>query len=214
MTLAAADIPFEGAEHLVLDDVPWEVYEDLLDAIGDRAIRVTYFDGRLEIMSPLFKHERWKSIIGRLIEMLSLELEMPLVSAGSTTFRRKDKRAGLEPDECYYIQHAAQMIGKEELALPADPPPDLAVEVDNTRRSIARQPVYAALGVRELWRYDGKQLQFLELTPDGRYVAISRSLAFPFLSPADLQHYVELLKVGSDVQALRAFQQWVRTLKP
>ena len=214
MTLAAADIPFEGSEHLVLDDVPWDVYEDLLRAIGDRPIRVTYFQGRLEIMSPLYTHEKWKKLLGRLVEMMTLELQLPLASAGSTTFRRQERKAGLEPDECYYIQNAPAVLGKDRLELPADPPPDLAVEVDITRRSVPRQPIYAALGVPELWRFDGKRLEFLKLNRSGKYVRIERSLAFGFLTPGDLQPFLDRVRAEDENAVIRSFQQWVRTLKP
>jgi hypothetical protein len=43
---------------LVLQDVPWEDYEQLLDHVGSRrpGLRMTYDQGRLEVVSPLRKH--------------------------------------------------------------------------------------------------------------------------------------------------------------
>lgn len=37
-------------QHLVMHDVPWSFYEDLLAQIESRPLRVTFDHGRLEIM--------------------------------------------------------------------------------------------------------------------------------------------------------------------
>ena len=71
-------ISLDEVQHLVLEDASWNLYETLLKEIGDRPIRMTYDDGRLEIMSPLPEHEDPKKFIGRMIEMLTLELDMPI----------------------------------------------------------------------------------------------------------------------------------------
>jgi Uma2 family endonuclease len=80
---------------MLLENVSWETYERLL-----RHIRMTYDNGDLEIMTLSFGHENTDTLIGRFIETLTLELDIPMRSGGSTTLRRKLKRKGLEPDEC------------------------------------------------------------------------------------------------------------------
>ena len=92
-------------EHAVLHDVSWEDYEKILSEIGDGATRVTYFDGSMEIMSPLLEHEDEKKVIARLVEELTVEAGLPNRGFGSATFRRADRKSGLEPDECFYIQN-------------------------------------------------------------------------------------------------------------
>src|SRR5207248_563943 len=134
---------------------------------------------RLEIMAPLFWHEDVKTFLGRLVEMLTFLCSIDVKSAGSTTFARKEKRKGLEPDECYFIKSAAAVRGVKRWNPRKHPPPDLAIEVDITSRSIEREPIYAALGVPELWRWDGARLECLHLTGD-HYVIRKHSLAFPF----------------------------------
>jgi Uma2 family endonuclease len=196
-------------QHIVLDDVSWELYEKLLREVGDRAIRMTYDEGRLEIMSPIAEHEDPKKVIARMIEMLTLELNMPMKSLGSTTFRRKDKAKGLEPDECYYFREEKKMRGRKRLDLRRDPPPELVVEIDITSRSIDREPIYAALGVPEIWRYDGRKLQCLQLH-DGDYAARKHSLAFPFLHPGDLEQFLRLLPDRGETAIMKAFVAWVR----
>ena len=210
----AVPAPLADQQHIVLDDVSWEFYEHLLREIGERHLRVTYCDGRLEIMSPLPKHERWSRRIASLISILCLELRIPLVVLGSTTFRDAAKRKGLEPDECFYLQNAEAAARMEDEFDPdVHPPPDLAVEIDITRRSISRQPIYAALGVSELWRFDGERLEVLILGSDGRYRAHGSSIAFPFLSIPDFEQFLRRMPETIDTPLFVDFQEWVRTLK-
>jgi Uma2 family endonuclease len=214
MTRIARPLPLAEQQHIVLHDVSWKLYERLLKDIGDRPVRVTFYRGSIEIMSPLPKHERVKRWIGRMVDTMCLELAIPVETLGSTTFRLKPKSAGLEPDDCFYVQHADAVRGKERLDLSVDPPPDLAVEVDITRRSIKRQPVYAALGVPELWRWNGKKLSVLALR-EGRYREVDGSDAFPFLPVKQLEPYLHRLLDGdNDLAVMQDFQKWVRTLKP
>jgi len=107
------------------------IREGLKD-IGDGTMRVTYDNGRMEIMSPLPEHERPKKIIGRMIESLTFELDRPMVSLGSTTFRRKDRGKGLEPDECYYFRDEEKMRAASASTMKKDPSPELVVEIDVT----------------------------------------------------------------------------------
>src|SRR5580658_7263974 len=136
MTAMTPPIAVCDQQHIVLDDVSWATYQNLLDDLEQRPIRLTYDNGSLEIMPPLPIHEWWKGRLGRMIEMVSLERKIEIESLGSTTFSRHDLAKGLEPDECYYVAHAADIRGKQEIDLSVDAPPDLAVEVDITRRSI------------------------------------------------------------------------------
>src|SRR5262249_8953494 len=152
------------------------------------------------------------TLIGALIDILAIELNIPIVHLGSTTFRRKDLRKGLEPDECFYIQHELQMRGKDEVNLKKEPPPDLVVEVDITHHPIDRAAIYATLGVPEIWRYDGRGLQALQLGKDGQYHKIEKSLAFPFLRPAELERFLAMRYAG-ETAMMRAFRDWVRAIE-
>lgn len=213
MTLTA-DIPLEPQQRILLDGVSWDLYEHLLREVGDQSIRMTYADGRLEIMSPLPKHEKWSRRIGALVQFACAELNIRMVPLGSTTFRDAAQQKGLEPDECFYIEHAdAALQMDEEFHSEVHPPPDLAVEVDVTRRSLVREPIYAALGVPELWRFDGRRLHVLRLSEDGRYVDHQASAAFPMLPLPDLQSFIDRFSHEDDTTVIRAFQQWLRGLK-
>ena len=50
-------------------------------------------------MAPLSIHERYKHLIGRMIDTIAEELEIQVVAVGSTTFNSEELDRGLEPDE-------------------------------------------------------------------------------------------------------------------
>jgi len=212
MGVVEADISVAEQQHIVLEDMSWEFYEHLLKEIGDRHIWVTYDEGRLEIMSPQFTHELYSEWINRLIELICLERSIPVIGAGCTTFSLPKKKKGLEPDKCYYFEHAeeaARFRGKFNPKI--HPVPELVVEIDISSRSVPREPIYAALGVPEIWRFDGEHLQALHLI-DGKYVARSRSLALPFLSMDEFEGFVLRMGEPNQLQILRQFRTWINSL--
>ena len=136
---------------LVLSDVSWEDYEQLLEDLTERpGVRVTYDQGRVDIMTPLRKHEKYKEFISHLIAVLADELNIDVEPSGSTTWKKREAQKATEPDLCFYVANAAHVIGKDELDLDVDPPPDLAVEIDVTNESLSKFPIYATLGVPEI----------------------------------------------------------------
>lgn len=202
---------------ILLRGISWAVYESMLrdlERSGQR-IYLTYDRGVLEIMPPSPFHERYKRLIGRFIDTISLELGIPIVGLGSTTFRREDLERGVEPDECYYVQNEPQMGARFELDLRKDPPPDLAIEMEYTRHLVDRAGVYSALGVPEIWKYDGERLTGLRRGEDGEYHPISTSAAFPFLKLTDMERFLNAARTQTEDAAVRAFRDWVRkTLGP
>jgi Uma2 family endonuclease len=207
MSTAIAEIT--GEQCILLENISWETYEALLEDIGERHIRLTYDEGDLEIRTPNFRHERYSSWIDRLIGMLTFELDFPICSGGSTTLRRKSKKKGLEPDKCYWIENEEQMRGKQEFEVDTDPPPDLAVEVDKTSSSIDRMPIYAALKVPELWRFDGEILRVYRLLK-GKYRETKRSPTFPFLPLEKMAEFIRQCTEQDENILLRSFIRWLR----
>lgn len=199
------------AERFGLYDVDWAFYDSLLRRLGDRHVFVTYDRGRLELMSPSPEHEGSSALIGRLIGTLTLELNLPIRSGRSTTFRRKDLDRGLEPDECYWIQNEARIRGRKRIDLTRDPPPDLAIEVEISHRLLDREAIYAALGVPELWRYDGARLRVFLLGEDGVYHASKRSRCLPMAPRSEMERVLEMRDSAEENSLVRGFQDWVRT---
>lgn len=200
-------------QHLVFTHVSWFFYEQLLEQIGNRPIRVAFLDGNLELMSPLPQHEAAKRAIGRLIETLTLEMGCPCKSFGSTTFRREEKAAGIEPDECYYFQDIAAVRGMKQFDPLIHRPPDLAVEVDIMSPSVPREPIYARLGVPEIWRFNGQQLSVRVLSSERIYADSPASRAFPFLPMSSFAEFIPAMIEDDETQVLMHFRNWVRTFQ-
>jgi Uma2 family endonuclease len=167
-------------QRVVLDNISWSTYLAILNDAGNRRGRIAYDQGVLEIMAPSKVHEKVKRLIGRMVEVFTEERGIEVESAGSTTFKREDLARGLEPDECYYLQHAAAVRAKDEIDLTVDPPPDLVIEVDISRSSVNKFPIYQALGIPEVWRYEGDCLR-IHVMPSDRYVETQRSAVLPQL---------------------------------
>jgi Uma2 family endonuclease len=195
--------------HVVLHAASWEFYEAVLDEIGDSHIFVNYDRGEMEVMAPSQQHDRDKSFIARLLEAMALELDIDIECFGSTTWKRKSVKRGIEPDECFYIGNAAK-IRHKEIDLEHDPAPDLALEIDVRSSALDRESIYAALKIPELWRYDGRTLTFLQLQHDRTYAPCSRSLSFPMLTSGDLERFLNQRASLSSNQVLKQFLIWVR----
>ncbi|MGH9959727.1 MAG: Uma2 family endonuclease, partial [Pyrinomonadaceae bacterium] len=193
-----------------LYDISWDEYEGLLAELGESArFRISYNDGRLEIMSPSAKHEKYKNLVHDLVLILSDELDEEVVSYGSATLKLKPGKKATEADDCFYVQHAGDIAGRDQIDLRRDPPPDLVVEIDLTHESTGKFEIYAALGVPEIWHYDGGRWQILQLTGPA-YSPVPFSLAFPLLGMERLAEFVAASMGSSPKQARRAFRDWVK----
>src|SRR5580658_868882 len=129
--MSIATAPSQG--RVVLSGVTWSTYEALLADTETSGTKFTYDRGYLEIVSPSREHEHVKRLIGRMIDAVTEELEIPISSGGSTTLKLELKQRGAEPDECYYVANEPRMRGHENYDPATDPPPDLVIEVDISR---------------------------------------------------------------------------------
>lgn len=201
--------PLNDQQHMVLGDVSWGLYEKLLREQQERNVRITFDQGRMEIMSPLPEHERPAHAIAMFVVLLAMELNIPIGGLKSTTFRRKDEAKGLEPDECFYVQNEARTRGKKRLGLRRDPPPDLAIEIDITHRTIPKMPIYLKLGVPEVWLLDDAGLR-CHVLGGGKYRVVEKGRAFPMLRVKDLEPFLQRLEREDQTTVMRAFRDWVR----
>jgi Uma2 family endonuclease len=209
MLLELRQLRIQPGQQLLLEDVSWQQLESMLAELGDsRAARLSYSNGILEIMVPLPEHEKAKEIIGDMVKILLEERKIPFEALGSTTLKNERMTQAVEPDACFYIQNQAAMIGKNRLDLSIDPPPDLAVEIDLTSRTLLDN--YQILGVPELWRYGRRGLQ-INIGSAGRYIESEFSPTFPDIPIIELvNRYVQQSQIAGRTQAIQAFRNWVR----
>lgn len=199
-----------GVEHCVLDGVQWETYEQLLSELNERHLFLTYDNGTLEIMAPSGRHEQGNAFIGRLLEAYADEMDIPIACFGSVTIKQKKLLKGLEPDCCYYVKNEPRVAHNTDLDFAVDPPPDLAIEMEVSRRISNRQGIYAALGIAEVWLDDGRHLRVLHLQPSGKYKQKDVSLNFPDLPVAEFEKFLRMRPVKSEHEVVKAFRSWLR----
>src|SRR5687767_15915520 len=96
--------PEDADQRVRLHDRSWEDYEALLAMRGESsALRITYLEGEVELMSPGRPHERYKIRLGRLLEAWAEETGTLLEGFGSWTLKRRDAERGAEADECFVV---------------------------------------------------------------------------------------------------------------
>lgn len=170
----------------------WELYLALSEALEGQHILLAYDGARAELMSPGMLHGSYNPHLHRLVAALADGVGMLCLNIGSGRVIRPEARRGLEPDEAFYFSArkvaVVKLHPKEDTAYPI---PDLAIEIDFSPSQIDRPGIYAALGVPEVWRFDGEEVRIDRLEPDGSYSAAAAS-AFLGVTPAEIMGLLEI----------------------
>lgn len=183
---AAAD----AVQRILLEGVPWQRFEQLSACFEDsRALRLTYLDGSLELMSPVGpEHETRKMSIGYLLEAYLTARGIRFYGRGGFTLKQPGRAAG-EPDQSY-------CIGSDK------PLPDLVIEVVITHEALSKLPLYQGLEIPEVWLWRKAELEVHVLEPDG-YRRATRSRLLPDLDLALLAAHARMPDQYDAVQAFR-----------
>lgn len=195
-------------QRVILPNISWSLYETILSELKENSSpRLTYYQGNLEIMTPLWEHEESKRKIERFIDILVEELNLEVRMGGSVTLKRQDMQVGKEPDSCYYIQNVELVKNQTQIDLQHFPPPDLAIEIDLTSSSLNKLDIYVNLEVPELWRYDGKKVQFYQLY-DRQYVECNYSPTFPLIATQKVEEFLRECEILGVKKAIKNLRQW------
>jgi Uma2 family endonuclease len=193
--------------------VSWEEYEEISAQFIDPAgLRMSYYNGELTAMSLSFEHEKYSRFLEKLISILSFTRRINIVSFGSATMKKTWKRASKEPDACFYVQTAALIGNRIKLDFEVDPPPDIAVEVDIHHTTKNQLEIYAALGIPELWIFNGQRLTMHVLEQD-HYLEVEASRALPMLPAEVLTDLLARLPQEGEFQLVLAFNEWLQSIQ-
>lgn len=208
MATTSISLCLAPGQKVTLQPVSWEGFEEILCELGERrSSRIAYANEILEIMAPLPEHERAKVLLADLVKILLKFQKQRWEPLGSTTFKREGMKAGIEPDDCFYIQNYKAVIGKNRLDLTVDPPPDLALETDLTSKT--EIDAYEALRVPELWIYKGNKLK-INLLQAGSYVESEISLIFPGIAVVEIiPRFMQRAREVAVSQALEEFEAFI-----
>src|SRR5262249_1305776 len=178
----------------------------------------TFDHGRLEFLSPQLSHEQYGVLLGRMVVFYCYARKIPFHTGRMVTLKRESLQRGLEPDDCYWIQNEPRMKCRKDFDPEQDPPPDLAIEVDVISSSLPRMSIYAALGVQEVWRYDGEAFTINLLRDSGQYETSDSGLALPALTVEVVTRFLGLSDHLGEAEWLASFTDWCnegeRTAKP
>ncbi len=200
-----------GDQRVLLYEIGWQDYVAIGEILRDRpGLRLTYDDGKLEIMTLSPEHDRYKYWLGRLLDILAEECSVRIAPFGSMTFQRKDLAKGFEPDDCYWIANEPHMRAKLTWDPAVDPPPDLIQEIEMSRSAGSRMPIFAALRVPEVWRFDGVSIRVFILQTDGSYLRVERSPTFPKIPLQEIVRFLAPDETKDYLTILREFRAWVR----
>lgn len=189
-------------ERFTLSEVNWQQYEAVLAKLENNShYRVTYLDGVLEIVSPSIRHEKLKKRLATLVEFYLIRKRIKHTPMGSPTVRKRLKRAGAEPDECY-------CIGEEKSI------PDLAIEVVITSGTIDKLETYRRLEVTEVWMWKVNRLTLYRLREEtpSKFVAthgyeqITSSELLPDLNIPLLE---QCALISDQIEAIDQFEQGI-----
>ncbi len=198
--------------NVILHNVSWETYERLIKEHGEQCgTRFTYDEGTLQIMIISFEHESSNRTLSTIVEALADGFDIDYEPAGSTTFKRKDIKRGFEPDSCFYFHQPEAIRGKKRLDLTKDAPPDLIIEVDVTHGSLDRLPIFAAIGVAEVWRYENEVVKFFLLI-DNSYIESSTSSVLPGVTSASVIQFIADSYTIRRVELARKVRAWASSL--
>jgi len=167
----------------------WQQFKEIKAVIGNvPGVRISYLDGRVELLTIGEPHELSKTIIGFLVELYFCEMGIEFIPAGSATREDESREVSFEPDESYYIGEK-----KEH--------PDLAVEVVITSGGINKLEKYKRLQIAEVWFWENNRLSLYRLRGE-EYEQLSRS---EFLPELDLDLLARCVIMPSRLESRREF---------
>jgi Uma2 family endonuclease len=184
---------------VVLRGLSWADYDavDRMRGPDSPQPRLAYLDGVLQLVTTGLRHELLKKLLARLVEAYADECDIDLIGVGNATFRKKARRAGAEPDECYWIDTQKAV-------------PDLVIEIVHTSGGVDKLEIYRRLGVREVWFWIDEAFAIYRLVGED-YRKYRRSVA---VHGIDLEHVAELLRTTDarrQAAVARAYRRALRS---
>jgi Uma2 family endonuclease len=220
--------PVVTEKRITLPDISWDKLTALLVDLGNqRSTRITYYQGKLEMLEPQPQHDRITRLIDSLLLVLADVAGDDLFSLGSQLLLQREMGIAIQPDACYYLAKRVQTgddrrsVGdhRAELDLSQVAPPNLVIDVQLGEASSKRLGLLAGLGVPEVWQYVTSlneaevlqgELTLLELVGD-RYKPIDRSCMYDSLNRDRIVEFIAQSEAIGLAQSLTVLRSWARS---
>ena len=173
----------------------WQDFQIIKNIIAQQSgVKISYLDGKIEIMTIGEEHEIIKSLIGLLLGLYFFHQQIEFIPVGSATRESEEKGVSFEPDQSYYIK------GKKEN-------PDLAIEVNLTSGNPKKLEKYKRFKIREVWFWQNNTIVIYclrDTATEGKikYVQVNRSELLPEL---DLKLLASCVLMDSKIEAMEIF---------
>jgi Uma2 family endonuclease len=209
--------PGQSDQRILIRGVRWHVYDCLSQAIGEgQNVRLAYDGKDLEIMTAGYPHEHYKDLLGKIAAAVTQALDIDRATCGETTWKRPELNRGLQADLSYYFDGDKLQAEREARARKSEgiadyPNPDLAIEVDLSLPQVDRPSISAALGVVEVWRFDGEKVVIEDLREDGSYAPAESSRFLP-IRAEDIRRWLVDEDSTYELAWERRLSEWARGL--
>ncbi len=141
-------------DQLITIQGDWAQFKLIQQGCGQSSnVRLSYFNGTIEILMPARSHEIFSHIIGQLLTFFLAYQGISFFALG-TADQEQDGIAAAQPDQSY-------CIGKLK------PIPDLSIEVVFTSGGTSKLQRYKALRVPEVWFWEDGTLTLYHLQENG-----------------------------------------------
>ena len=201
-------------ERFVMQGIRWDAYATICDALDEHSgVRLIYHDGRLIFMGKSRRHEQLAEWLGHLVMAVAAYLQIDCEPSGEATYRRRLNEAGVEGDRTFHFSaNAERMQGLRNYDFEVDPPPDLAIEVEESHRADDAIAAWGRLGVPEVWRFDAATFSctFWNRRDDGTYEQVVRSKFLPMLDASDVSDQIRRANELGSSKWYRQLEDWVR----
>ncbi|MEO1126962.1 MAG: Uma2 family endonuclease [Cyanobacteria bacterium J06639_16] len=176
-------------QHFTHSAITWEEFKTIQNVLAPQGVRMSYFQGEVELLTVSDLHGLISGNLGYLLEMYMLEHLVRFIGLEDFSIEISTI-ASAQADKAYCFDQRKSI-------------PDLAVEVVITGERETKLKRYAALHVPEVWFWIDREIRAYRLDDEsGEYTLIPRSIWLPDL---DLQRLAIAANQEFRVDAIQAF---------
>jgi Uma2 family endonuclease len=110
---------------------------------------------------------------------------------------------------CFYFHRKPRISNTLDFDPAIDAPPDLVIEVDLSRSSLSRFPIFAGFSVPEVWRYRNGKTVIWHLRL-GEYVEMVASELLPLVTGNVISRFLAERESMTPIEWVRSVRAWAR----
>ena len=198
---------------IVVQNIDWNLFNRISTIYNDcDFLRLSFNDNFVEIDAANKYWEKPFALLSDLVKFTCEETKTDYIEVGQTVLRDINKAKSVQTLGGFYIQNKLRLKDLLKNDSTTVVSPDLVIEVDVTSPSLDKMPIYAALGVPEVWLYKGERVEFYQLFREN-YQKIENSIALPVLSSAAANQFLQKGLIQSSSVWIKSIREWANENK-